>query len=214
MQMQKFAVTDAVMNVKLTTAEKSLNEVVVVGYGQAVKRDITGSISKINNKDIRDFPAPSFESAIQNKAPGVVVESGSGKLGQGIKIRIRGTSSISANSQPLYVVDGLPVTSTTLSDPTNDPTDPLVDINPNDIESVEILKDASASAIYGARAANGVVLITTKKGRNNQKTVFELSANTGISNPARLRHFLNAKQYVDLYNLAVKSDAQYDIAKF
>ncbi len=206
------AVTGTAMDVKLTTSEKSLNEVVVVGYGQAVKRDITGSISKITTKDVRDFPAPSFESAIQNKAPGVVVESGSGKLGQGIKIRIRGTSSISANSQPLYVVDGLPVTSTTLSDPTNDPTDPLVDINPNDIESVEILKDASASAIYGARAANGVVLITTKKGHNNQKTVFELDANTGISNPARLRHFLNAQQYVDFYNQAVKSDAEYDIA--
>lgn len=204
-------VTDSLMNVKLTTAERSLNEVVVVGYGQAVKRDITGSISKINAKDVRDFPAPSFESAIQNKAPGVVVESGSGKLGQGIKIRIRGTSSISANSQPLYVIDGLPVTSTTLSDPTNDPTDPLVDINPNDIESVEILKDASASAIYGARAANGVVLITTKKGRNNQKTIFELDANRGLSNPARLRHFLNADEYVRLYNMAVKSDAQYDL---
>jgi TonB-linked SusC/RagA family outer membrane protein len=199
------------MNVQLTTAEKSLNEVVVVGYGQAIKRDITGSIAKVNAKDIRDFPAPSFESAIQGKAPGVVVESGSGKLGQGIKIRIRGTSSISANSQPLYVVDGLPVTSVSLSDPTNDPTNPLTDINPNDIESVEVLKDASAAAIYGARAANGVVLITTKKGRNNQKTVFELDANTSISNPARLRHFLNNTQYVDLYNLAVKSDAQYDL---
>lgn len=204
-------VTAAAMNVKLTTAEKSLNEVVVVGYGQAVKKDITGSISKINAKDVRDFPAPSFESAIQGKAPGVVVESGSGKVGQGIKIRIRGTSSISANSQPLYVVDGLPITSTSLSDPTNDATNPLVDINPNDIESVEVLKDASASAIYGARAANGVVLITTKKGRNNQKTVFELDANTGISNPARLRHFMNASQYVTFYNQAVKSDAQYDL---
>jgi TonB-linked SusC/RagA family outer membrane protein len=204
-------ITSNTLDVKLTTSEKSLNEVVVVGYGQAVKRDITGSISKITSKDIRDFPAPSFESAMQNKAPGVVVESGSGKLGQSIKIRIRGTSSISANSQPLYVVDGLPVTSNTLSDPTNDPTNPLVDINPNDIESIEILKDASSSAIYGARAANGVVLITTKKGRNNQKTAFELSTNTSISNPARLRHFLNASQYVKLYNQAVKSDAQYDL---
>lgn len=199
------------MIVQLTTAEKNLNEVVVVGYGQAIKKELTGSIAKVNAKDIRDFPAPSFESAIQGKAPGVVVESGSGKVGQGIKIRIRGTSSISANSQPLYVVDGLPITSTSLSDPTNDPTNPLVDINPNDIESVEVLKDASASAIYGARAANGVVLITTKKGRNNQKTVFELDANTSISNPARLRHFLNNRQYVDLYNLAVQSDAQYDL---
>ncbi len=205
------AVTANTLNVSLTTSEKSLNEVVVVGYGQAVKKDITGSISKIGSKDVRDFPAPSFESAIQGKAPGVVVESGSGKVGQGIKIRIRGTSSISANSQPLYVVDGLPVTSSSLSDPTNDPTDPLVDINPNDIESVEILKDASASAIYGARAANGVVLITTKKGHNNQKTVLELDANTSISNPAKLRHFLDAKEYVKLYNQAVTSDAQYDI---
>lgn len=199
------------MVVKMSTTEKNLNEVVVVGYGQAIKREITGSIAKVNAKDIRDFPAPSFESAIQGKAPGVVIESGSGKLGQGIKIRIRGTSSISANSQPLYVVDGLPITSTSLSDPTNDDSNPLADINPNDIESVEVLKDASASAIYGARAANGVVLITTKKGRNNQKTVFELSANTGISNPARKRKFLNASQYVNLYNLAVKSDAQYDL---
>lgn len=152
-----------VMNVQLTTADKSLNEVVVVGYGQAIKKEITGSIVKVGSKDIRDFPAPSFESAIQGKAAGVVVESGSGKLGQGIKVRIRGTSSISANSQPLYVIDGLPVTTSSLSDPTNDASNPLSDINPNDIESVEILKDASAAAIYGARAANGVVLITTKK---------------------------------------------------
>ena len=200
-----------VMNVQLTTADKSLNEVVVVGYGQAIKKEITGSIVKVGSKDIRDFPAPSFESALQGKAAGVVVESGSGKLGQGIKVRIRGTSSISANSQPLYVIDGLPVTSTSLSDPTNDASNPLADINPNDIESVEVLKDASAAAIYGARAANGVVLITTKKGRNNQKTVFELDANTGFSNPARLRHFLNGKQYIDLYNQAIKSDAQYDL---
>lgn len=200
-----------VMNVQLTTAEKSLNEVVVVGYGQAIKKELTGSIAKVSAKDIRNFPAPSFESAIQGKAAGVVVESGSGKVGQGIKIRIRGTSSISANSQPLYVVDGLPVTSNSLSDPTNDPTNPLIDINPNDIESVEVLKDASAAAIYGARAANGVVLITTKKGRNNQKTVFELDAYTSVSNPARLRKFMNNYQYVDAYDLAVKSDAQYDL---
>ena len=198
------------MVVTLSTANATLNEVVVVGYGQALKKDITGSITKINSKDVQDFPAPSFESAIQGKAPGVVVESGSGKLGQGIKIRIRGTSSISASSQPLYVVDGLPLTTTSLSDDNNDATNPLSDINPNDIESVEVLKDASAAAIYGARAANGVVLITTKKGRNLQKTTLQLDTYTSISNPARKRHFLDAKQYVDLYNLAVKSDAQYD----
>ncbi|HXL59026.1 MAG TPA: TonB-dependent receptor plug domain-containing protein, partial [Chitinophagaceae bacterium] len=140
------------MTVKMFTAERSLNEVVVVGYGRAVKRNITGSISKVGSKDIENIPAPSFESALQGKAAGVVVESGSGKVGQAIKIRIRGTSSISASSQPLYVVDGLPIVSTSLSDAANDPTNPLADINPNDIESIEVLKDASASAIYGARA--------------------------------------------------------------
>jgi TonB-linked SusC/RagA family outer membrane protein len=200
------------MNVQLTTAEKSLNEVVVVGYGQAVRRQVTGSIAKVTSKEIENVPIPSFESALQGKAAGVVIESGSGKLGQGIKIRIRGTSSISASSQPLYVVDGLPVTSTSQSDINNDATNPLIDINPNDIESVEILKDASAAAIYGSRAANGVVLITTKKGRNNQKTTLQLDATSSISNPARLRHFLNASQYVDLIELAAESDGKYDFA--
>lgn len=198
------------MLVKMSSSEKSLNEVVVVGYGRAVKRDLTGSIAKIGSKEVENFPAPSFESAIQGKAPGVVIESGSGKLGQGIKIRIRGTSSISANSQPLYVVDGLPVESSSQSDVNNDATNPLVDINPNDIESIEILKDASAAAIYGARAANGVVLITTKKGRNSQKTRFDFNITHGWSNPTIKRSFVDAKGYVDLIELAAQSDGTYD----
>jgi len=198
------------MNIRMSASERNLSEVVVVGYGRAVKRNLTGSISKVGSKEVENFPEPSFETAIQGKAAGVVVESGSGKLGQGIKIRIRGTSSISANSQPLYVIDGLPVISTSQSDITNDPTNPLADINPNDIESIEVLKDASASAIYGARAANGVVLITTKKGRNNQKTTFELNTYYGISNPARTRKFVDAKQYVNLIELAAVSDGTYD----
>lgn len=201
------------MTVKLSSYERSLNEVVVVGYGRATKREITGSISKLTPKDVENFPAPSFESALQGKAPGVMVQSGSGRVGQAIKIRIRGTSSISASSQPLYVVDGLPIVSESLSDVNNDPTNPLADINPNDIESIEVLKDASAAAIYGARAANGVVLITTKKGRNNQKTTFELNTSRGYSNPTRKRKFLNARQYVELYNQAILSDATYDYEK-
>jgi TonB-dependent starch-binding outer membrane protein SusC len=198
------------MVVKMSSSERNLSEVVVVGYGRALKKDITGSISKVGSKDIENIPAPSFESALQGKAAGVVIESGSGKVGQAIKIRIRGTSSISASSQPLYVVDGLPVVSSSLSDANNDPTNPLADINPNDIESIEVLKDASASAIYGARAANGVVLITTKKGRNNQKTTVELNLSKGYSNPTRKRKFADAKQYVDLIELAAVSDATYD----
>lgn len=198
------------MVVKMSASEKSLNEVVVVGFGRAVKRNLTGSIAKVSGKEVENFPAPSFESALQGKAAGVVVESGSGKVGQGIKIRIRGTSSISASSQPFYVIDGLPVTSQSQSDVNNDPTNPLADINPNDIESIEVLKDASAAAIYGARAANGVVLITTKKGRNNQKTQIELNIANSWSNPSRKWSFLDSKQYVDLIELAAKSDGTYD----
>lgn len=197
------------MTVKMTASEKSLNEVLVVGYGKAIKRTVTGSIAKLNGKEVENTPTPSFESALQGKAAGVVIESGSGKVGQGIKIRIRGTSSISASSQPLYVVDGLPVTSQSLSDPYNDDTNPLVDINPNDIESIEVLKDASAAAIYGARAANGVILITTKKGRNNQKTSIDLNVTTSISNPARKMHFLDANQYISLMEIAANDDAYY-----
>ena len=198
------------MVVQMGTSEKTMNEVVVVGYGKATRRNITGSISKLNSKDVANVPAPSFESAMQGKAAGVVIESGSGKVGQGIKIRIRGTSSISANSQPLYVVDGLPISTESLSDGLNEPTNPLADINPNDIESIEVLKDASASAIYGARAANGVVLITTKKGKNNQKTSIELNTSTSFSNPARTWKYVNATEYVDLIHLAAQSDGSYD----
>lgn len=196
--------------ISLVASQKALSEVVVVGYGKALKKDITGSIAQVNSKDIENFPMPSFESAVQGKAPGVVVTSGSGKLGQAIQVNIRGISSISASSQPLYVVDGLPVTTASMSDGTNDDTNPLADINPNDIESVEILKDASAAAIYGARAGNGVVLITTKKGKTGQKTTIELNTSHGISNPARKWHFLNAKQYVGLMEQAGISDGTYD----
>jgi len=196
--------------VSLAGSQKALNEVVVVGYGKAMKKDVTGAIAQVNAKDIENFPAPSFESAIQGKAPGVVVSSGSGKLGQAIQINIRGTSSISASSQPLYVIDGLPVTSTSVSDRSNDDTNPLADINPNDIESVEVLKDASASAIYGARAGNGVVLITTKKGKTGQKTVIELNASQSQSNPTRKWKFLDAKQYVGLVQKSELNDARYD----
>lgn len=207
---QEIPIAADTMNVVMSSTERNLNEVVVVGYGTATKRSVSGSISKIAGRDVSNFPAPSFESALQGKAPGVVIESGSGKVGQGIKIRIRGTSSISASSQPLYVVDGLPITTSSQSDPTNDPTNPLIDINPNDIESIDVLKDASAAAIYGARGANGVVLITTKKGRNSQKTTMEMNLTHSWSNPTRTRSFLNAKQYVDLINIAAQTDAEYD----
>ena len=207
---KEVTISDSPMNISLSITDKLLNEVVVVGYGTNLKRDITGSITKINSSEVENQPVQSFESALQGKAAGVVIESGSGRVGQGIKIRIRGTSSITASSQPLYVVDGLPIISTSQSDQFNDPTNPIADINPNDIESVEILKDASAAGIYGARAANGVVLITTKKGKLGQKTDIELNISNSFSNPSRKRGFLHAKEYVDLIREAAKNDGTID----
>ncbi|MGZ8553996.1 MAG: TonB-dependent receptor plug domain-containing protein, partial [Chitinophagaceae bacterium] len=163
------------MNIVLKKDDRRLSEVVVVGYGQSQKRNVSGSISRIAAREVENQPVQSFESALQGKAPGVVIENSSGKVGQGIKVRIRGTSSLSASSQPLYVLDGIPLTTASQSDINNEPTNPLADLNPNDIESIDVLKDASASAIYGARATNGVVIITTKKGGRNNKTIVELN---------------------------------------
>ncbi|MBO9731935.1 MAG: TonB-dependent receptor [Chitinophaga sp.] len=196
------------INVSLSAGNKDLSEVVVVGYGTQNKKDLTGAVSKIAAKEIENQPVASLESAIQGKTPGVVIESGSGKVGQGIKVRIRGTSSISANSQPLYVVDGMPVNSTSKTDVNNDPTNPMADINPNDIESIEVLKDAAATAIYGARGSNGVILITTKKGKTGERTKVELNANTTWGRPTTKRGFLNAKDYVMLLEERAANDAK------
>jgi len=204
------SITGNDLDIVLKKDDRRLSEVVVVGYGQSQKRNVSGSISRITAREIENQPVQSFESALQGKAPGVVIENSSGKVGQGIKVRIRGTSSLSASSQPLYVVDGVPMTTTSQSDINNEPTNPLADLNPNDIESVEVLKDASASAIYGARATNGVVLITTKKGTRNNKTIVELNSSYSLSNPTMKRGFLNAKEYVELLREAGVNDGRID----
>lgn len=190
----------AVVNVTLSNDTRSLDEVVVTGYGAQSKRNLTGNIARVASRDIENVPVPSVEQAIQGKVAGVQITSLNGKVGQGLQIRVRGNSSVTASSQPLYVVDGIPITSGDQSSLTA-PTNPIADLNPNDIESLEILKDASASAIYGSRASNGVVLITTKKGRAG-KTTFEASAYTGSSKPTHLKEFLNTQQYVELFEEA------------
>jgi TonB-linked SusC/RagA family outer membrane protein len=190
----------SVINVQLKTDVRNLNEVVVTGYGQQIKRDLTGNIAKVKSTDIQDQPVTTFDQALQGKAAGVQINSGSGKLGQGIQVRVRGQSSVSASNQPLYVVDGTPVTTDNLSF-NSASTNPLSDINPQDIESVDILKDASAGAIYGARAANGVVLITTKRGKAG-RTNITFGAQYGSSKPTHKLQFLNTDQYVNFYNQA------------
>ncbi|OIN59717.1 SusC/RagA family TonB-linked outer membrane protein [Arsenicibacter rosenii] len=185
------------IDVKLATNVRNLSEVIVTGFGSQIKRDVTGNIAKVRTSEIQDMPVATFDQAIQGKAAGVQVNAGSGKLGQGIQIRVRGQSSVSASNQPLYVIDGIPVTTDNLA-LSDGATNPLSDINPQDIESIEILKDASAAAIYGSRAANGVVLITTKRGKAGRTNV-TFGAQYGASTPSRKLAFLNTQQYVDFY---------------
>ena len=158
--------TDNIINVEFEHDDVGLDEIVVIGYGSAIKRELTGAITKVETKGIAEMPTASFESAIQGKTSGVFIEQASGKLGETVKMRIRGSSSVSANNQPLYVVDGVPITTENLSNADNQPTSPLADLAMTDVESIQILKDASAAAIYGSRASNGVVIIQTKRGKS------------------------------------------------
>lgn len=205
---QEFPITNGKINASLQESDQELTEVVVVGYGTKIKKDITGSVARVSAKEIGNTPATSFESALQGRAAGVLVSQQNGKLGQGINIRIRGSSSVSAGNEPLYVIDGIPLTTDNLSG-TIAPTNALADLNMNDIESVEILKDASAAAIYGSRASNGVVLITTKKGKAGQSKI-EFGYFTGTQKPTGKRKFLDSKQYVDFFTRAAVGAATQD----
>ncbi|MEZ0612154.1 SusC/RagA family TonB-linked outer membrane protein [Fibrella sp. WM1] len=192
----------SVINVTLSNDNRSLNEVVIVGYGTQQRRDVTGSAVSVKAAEIANLPVQSFEQAIQGRLAGVQATQASGKLGSGLQIRVRGAASISAGNEPLYVIDGIPVTSQDIGTTTTEPYSPLADIDPNDIESIDVLKDASASAIYGSRASNGVVLVTTKKGRAGRTNV-NIGYYTGFSNPTRLRKFLNSAQYIELFSEAI-----------
>ncbi len=197
------------INIALVQNVSNLNEVVVVGYGTKLRKDITGSVAKVGAKELNNTPVTSFESAMQGRASGVYVQQLNGKLGQGITVRIRGASSVSAGNEPLYVVDGIPVITSDLSS-NGAATSPLADININDIESIEILKDASAAAIYGSRASNGVVLITTKKGKLGTSKV-EFGYFTGLQKPTGHREFLTSQQYVDYFTQAAIGAAKQDV---
>ena len=193
---RQLAASSGNLMIQLTPDVKSLNEVVVTGFGSQIKKEVTGNIARVKGKDIEFMPTPSVDAALQGKAAGVYVNSQSGKLGQAVSVRVRGSSSISAGSEPLYVVDGVPITTGSQSS-YGGATNPLVDLNPNDIESIEVLKDASAGAIFGSRAANGVVLITTKKGKGG-KTNVSLNVQTGNAQSSRRVPFLNSEQYAEL----------------
>ena len=174
------------LNIKLAEATQNLDEVVVVGYGTQKKGDVTTAITSVKTKDLEQRPVISAAQAIQGRAAGIQVVQPNGAPGAGLAVRIRGNTSISASNDPLYVVDNIPVQD-------------ISSIAPNDIESMQVLKDASSAAIYGSRAANGVVLITTKQGKRNEPKV---SVNTyiGVSEIAKKIPSLNTQQYYELMN--------------
>lgn len=167
--------------IELDETSVDLNDIVVVGYGTQRKGDVTGAIAKINAQDVAKIPVASFDAQLQGKASGLQVITNSGVPGEGIFVRLRGTTSINSSSDPLYIIDGVFLNNTSLQT-TNlggRSTSPLTDINPADIESIEVLKDASATAIYGSRGANGVVIITTKKGNYNSKPKISFNLSNG-----------------------------------
>lgn len=177
-----------------------LSEIVLTGYGgNKAKRATTGSVVELSAKEIQDVPVTNVAQALQGKVAGLQSISGSGQPGSSTTVRIRGRGSIQGNTEPLYIIDGIPL-NTVVSAAGPDPTlkSSLTQINQADIESITVLKDASSTSIYGSRGANGVIIITTKRGKMNSKTVFDVSTQVGVSSRASKRTMLNAAQYLEL----------------
>lgn len=203
-----------VIDITLTPSLESLSEVVVIGYGTVKKSDLTGSVSSIKADELKAVPTTSFDQALQGRAAGVQVMQTSGAPGAEASIRIRGVSSILAGNEPLYVIDGMLVNSST-NDVTpgggvgsNSPRiGPLSAISPNDIESIEILKDASATAIYGSRGTNGVVLITTKRGKKGISSI-NVESYYGVQQVSKKIGLLNAQQFAEFLNEAKTNAGQ------
>ena len=191
----------SILNISLEEDLEVLNEVIVIGYGSVNKRDLTGSVGSVKAAKILDGnPSPTINQALQGRLAGVFVSQNDGAPGAGISIQIRGANSFSTNTQPLYIVDGIPydVAAMAFDDNTNfnnnQTTNALAGINPNDIESIEVLKDASATAIYGSRGANGVIIITTKRGKKGADKI-EFTSNTSVSTMANKVQVLKPYEY-------------------
>ncbi|MEM8939157.1 MAG: TonB-dependent receptor [Bacteroidota bacterium] len=203
---KEVAVTNAnYIEISLEPDIEALDEIIVIGYGTQKKSDITGSVASIRQEDFNPGPVVSVSNLLQSTAPGVVLTQSSAQPGGNFDINIRGASSVLGANGPLYVIDGFPITSDNVQPESNSryrsspPRNPLNGINPQDIVSVEILKDASATAIYGARGANGVVLITTKRGRSNKLSI-EFGSSFSIQELDNRYHMLNATEYAQVSN--------------
>ena len=206
------------INVDLLADAEALDEVIVIGYGTTTVKDATGAVASVSSKDFNGGAIASAEQLIQGKVAGVQTVQASGEPGSGISIRIRGTTSVTSNNDPLYVVDGVPLTANASSAGGEDvgfgtsiASNPLGFLNPNDIASMSVLKDASATAIYGSRGANGVVIITTKTGKGRQGGAFEFTSNLSYSTPGNSYDLLEPEEFLDAVEAygGIRSDADY-----
>lgn len=198
----------SVIDISLIEDSESLDEVVIIGYGSVKKSDLTGAISTVKSDALEDQPFTGADQALQGKVSGVTVMQNSGAPGGGVSVRIRGITSLTGNNEPLYVIDGVPIE----ADSNNDSfafsslgggsgqtkVSALSTINPSDIESMQVLKDASATAIYGSRASNGVVLITTKKGKNGKSTI-SYESYLGYQSTPTYIDLMNLQEYAEFY---------------
>ncbi len=192
------------MTVKLESDALVIDEVVVTAFGGTMKKSsLSGAISQVKGDQLNNLPVQSFDQALAGKTAGVQITQSSGLLADGISIRVRGTNSVSLSSQPLVVIDGVPITETSNLNVFNSGNgtrfNPMATINPNDIESIEVLKDAAAAALYGSRAANGVLVISTKRGKDGKATV-SYNGYMGSSSAVRLPKLLNAQDFIDITN--------------
>ena len=202
-------------NIKLLSKSTSLSDVIIIGYGSIKKSDLTGSVARIENEDfVRDVPTNILQ-ALQGKIAGVNVTQNDGAPGAGLSIRIRGSNSFLGGTEPLYVIDGIPYnnsssggTPMSIGEDEKQTLNAMSFINPNDIETIDILKDASATAIYGSRGANGVVLITTKKGKSGKDKI-EGNFSAGMAQVSRTLDVLNPAEYASYQNLAYLNSNKY-----
>ncbi len=194
-----------VVEVVLAETVRSLHEVVVVGFGSQEKRLLTGAVASVGAEVFDNVSVPAFQRALQGQLPGVAIMNASGGLNAEAIVHVRGMGSISAGNQPLFVVDGLILSGLAGVESLGFLTNPFLSLNPADIASVDVLKDAAATAVYGARGANGVILITTKTGRYEQPTRVSLNYYAGISTISKRRELLSGQEYARMWNQAARN---------
>lgn len=201
-QTKQFVASGSPVEIELKESTNQLNDVVVVAYGSQERRNVIGSVAKVSMEDVKNIPGGSFESQLQGKVAGVQITNNTGVPGETVNIRLRGANSINGNNNPLYVIDGVFISNSSLQtfDTGGHSTSPIADINPNDIESISVLKDAEATVLYGVRGANGVIIITTKRGKFGQKPKLDVNITNGFAEAAKLWDLATGPEHAQLVN--------------